>query len=181
MDEFPALETERLLLRAIAPPDVDFVFRHFGDPAVCRYLMDAPPVTTMEEAQGIVNSFSPESGRRQNRWMLVQRSDGRLIGTCGYHQWIKAYNRAEIGYDLTESAWGKGLMREALTAAIGFGFGPMGLNRIEALVHPENAASLGLLERLRFQKEGCLRDFFSLDGVYYDHDVLSLLKRDWEA
>ena len=179
--EFPTLETERLSLRAMGPEDVDFVFHHFGDEAVSRYLKDAPPVTAREEAQAIIDAFAPGSGRPQNRWMLVQRSDGRPIGTVGYHHWYRSYHRAEVGYDLTPSAWGKGLMREALTAVIEFGLGPMGLNRIEAVVHPENAASLGLLVRLHFQREGLLRDLFYMDGVYYDHVLLSLLKREWQA
>ncbi|MCA9755949.1 MAG: GNAT family N-acetyltransferase [Candidatus Eisenbacteria bacterium] len=181
MEVVPVLETERLQLRPIGQGDLEFVFRHFGDPAICRYLKDAPPVETTEEAQGIIDAFAPGSAKPQCRWILVQRSDGRPIGTCGYHHWVKAYNRAEIGYDLTESAWGKGLMREALVSVIEFGFGTMGLNRIEAFVHPENTASLGILERLHFQKEGVVRDLFYMDGVYYDHDLLSLLERDWRA
>lgn len=177
--EFPNLETERLRLRAMGSDDVDFVQRHFGDAEVCRYLKDAPPVTTRAEAEAIVAAFAPESARLQNRWVLVRRESGEPIGTVGYHHWYRAYHRSEIGYDLTASAWGQGFMREALTAVIAFGFGPMELNRIEALVHPGNAASLGLLERFRFQREGLLRDLFYLDGVYYDHVLLSLLEREW--
>ncbi|HNB42281.1 MAG TPA: GNAT family protein, partial [Anaerolineales bacterium] len=64
----------------------------------------------------------------------------------------------------------------ALHAAIQFGFDQMKLHRIEALVYPENTRSLHLLNKLGFKQEGTLRDYFYLDGKFYDHIVLSLLK-----
>ena len=71
-------------------------------------------------------------------------------------------------------------MTEALRAVIQNGFGRMGLNRIDALVYTENDRSIRLLQGLGFQEEGILRDFFYLNGRFYDHYLLSLLQREWK-
>jgi ribosomal-protein-alanine N-acetyltransferase len=61
------------------------------------------------------------------------------------------------------------------------GFEHMDLNRIEALVYVENEASIRLLERLGFQKEGLLRQYFRREEIYYDHWFLSLLRAEWKS
>ena len=63
-------------------------------------------------------------------------------------------------------------MREALRAALRHGFVEMGLNRIEAMVYPENLASLRLLQHLGFQKEGLLRQSTRQGERFYDHWLL---------
>ncbi len=176
---FPALQTDRLFLRQLTPDDIEFVFQHFRDPQVTRYLMDEPPVADYAQAQAIIDFYSEPEGKTHNRWALVRRADGRLIGTCGYHKWVTAHGRAEIGYDLSPDWWGQGYMTEALRAVIRHGFARMGLNRIDALVYVENARSIQLLQRLGFRQEGLLRDYFCLDGVFYDHALFALLRRDW--
>ena len=181
MDPFPSLITQRLRLRAMAATDVDFVFAHFSDPAIDRFLLDDDPVRTREDAQAIVNFYVNAPGPTPNRWVLERRSDGRPIGTCGLHLWVQRDRRCEVGYDLSPHAQGQGYMTEALRAVLDFGFGTLGLNRIEAIVHVDNAASLRLLDRLRFQREGVLRELHLRDGVFHDHAVLSLLARDWVA
>jgi [ribosomal protein S5]-alanine N-acetyltransferase len=70
-------------------------------------------------------------------------------------------------------------MGEALQAALENGFERMGLNRVDALVYPDNKRSLQLLQKLGFQVEGTLRDYFFLDGTFYDHVLLALLRKDW--
>lgn len=177
-NDFPSLETERLILTPLTTEHLDFVFRHFSDPDVNRYLVDEERVSTRAQAQEIVDFYAELAGKSYNRWVLVLKSEQRPIGTCGYHQWSRAHHRAEIGYDLEKASWRQGLMREALQTVIDFGFEKMALNRIGAMVHPENVASLGLLARLGFQKEGLLRDYYYQSEKFYDHWLLSLLKKD---
>lgn len=132
---------------------LDFIFRHFSDPHIYRYLVDEEPVSTQAQAQGIIDFYTKPTSSTYNRWVLVHKSKERRIGTCGYHLWSRDHRRAEIGYDLDHASWHQGFMTEALTAALDFGFTQMDLNRISVMVHPENAASLALLARLGFQNE----------------------------
>ena len=177
--DFPPLETDRLILRPLTLKDTDFVFQHFSDPAVTRYLLDEPPLTERAQAQALIQFYLEPRGKTYNRWGIVRKADDRLIGTCGTHKWDRRHFRAEIGYDLSPNWWGQGYMAEALRAVIQNGFGRMGLNRIDALVYTENGRSIRLLQRLGFQEEGILRDYFCLNGRFYDHCLLSLLQREW--
>jgi ribosomal-protein-alanine N-acetyltransferase len=176
--EFPTLETERLLLRPLTNVDLEFVFQHFSDPDVNRYLLDEEPITMREQAQDIIDFYALPEGKPYKRWVIVNKTDLRAMGTCGYHQWQKVHHRAEIGYDLEKASWKQGIMTEALQAMLQYGFEHMALNRIEALVYLENDASVRLLERLGFQKEGLLRQYFRRNDTYYDHLLLSLLKTE---
>ncbi len=178
---FPTLETDRLFLRPLAQGDLAFVFQHFSDPAVYRYLLDEAPVTTLEEAQAIIDFYQPPTGKPYNRWLMMHKAEARPIGTCGFHKWQAQHRRAEIGYDLEPRSWHQGLMREALHAAIGYGFAQMRLHRIEAMVAPANTASLRLLERLGFQREGVLRQNTFQGGAFHDHLLLALLQPEWRV
>lgn len=180
-NELPSLETERLLLRPLGMGDLEFVFRHFSDPDVNRYLLDEEPLTTREQAQAIIDFYSLPGRKSYNRWVLVRKMDAHPVGTCGYHQWQTTHHRAEIGYDLEKASWKQGIMTEALRVILSYGFEQMELNRVEALVYVENDASIRLLERLGFQKEGVLRQYFRRGNIYYDHWLLSLLKADWQG
>jgi len=174
---FPVLETPRLILRPLTFADLDFVFRHFSDPAVTQYMLDEPPLADLAQARELIKFYQDPAGNPYNRWGLERKEDGALIGTCGYHNWQRRYFRAEVGYDLSPAYWGQGYMSEALRTAFQHGFTQMQLHRIEALVYPQNVRSLRLLQKLGFQQEGLLRDYFCLDGQFYDHALLSLLQK----
>ena len=179
--DFPDLETDRLWLRQLALKDVDFVFQHFGDPEVSRFLLDEPPMTHIEQAEDLIRFYEDPEGRAYNRWGLVHKEQDLLVGTCGYHRWSRPHRRSEIGYDLAQAFWGQGLMREALAAVLRHGFEAMGLNRIEAFVHPQNTRSVRLLQRMGFQREGLLRGYLYQEGRSHDEFIFSLLKGDWMA
>jgi len=178
MDQFSQIETERLVLRSLTAADLEFVYRHFSDRDTARYLHDEEPVTTRQQAQAIVDCYTEPGGHPYNRWVIVSKSDNMPIGTCGYHNWRKRHFCAEIGYDLAKAYWKQGFMTEALREALKFGFERMELNRIEALVHPHNLASMQLLEKLRFQKEGMLRDYYFQGGRFHDSLRYSLLRSE---
>ena len=180
-DEFPQLETERPILRRLNMADLEFVFGHFGDPTISRFLLGNEPLTSRDEAKEIIEFYLDPLEKTRNRWGIVLRTENALVGTCGYHNWERRYHRAEIGYDLGHAHWGQGIMSEAVREMLAHGFGRMELNRVEAIVYPENTPSVRLLERLGFHKEGLLRDYLYSLGEFHDHSIFSLLKREWEA
>lgn len=177
---FPELETERLILRNIREEDTDFIYKHFSDEKVCEYLYDEVNFTSREEAAELVKFFSNPEINGYNRWVLVKKDTGERVGTCGFHLWDKTNHIAEIGYDLYPEYWGKGYMKEALTAAIESGFRNLQLNRINAFVALENRRSCHVLTGLNFKNEGIYRDKHFYKGKYYDHYSFSLLKREWK-
>lgn len=180
-DLFQPLATPRLRLRALDEADADFILAHFSDPDVCRYLKDAEPLTSREQALGLIAYFSDPDRARACRWGVCLTEGGLIIGTCGFLHWDSHNRSAEIGFDLARPWWGRGLMREALTAVIPAAHAGLKLNRIWGVVHLDNQRSLNTMRRLGFKTEGVARELFCFRGVYHDHYCLSLLPRDWQA
>ena len=77
-----------------------------------------------------------------------------LIGTCGLWRLDAENHRAELGYMLAQAHWGRGLIGEAISAVCRHGFEQLHLHSIEAHVDPANAASVRVLERAGFVREG---------------------------
>lgn len=72
-------------------------------------------------------------------------------------------------------------MTEALDAILDLGFNKMELNRIEAVVMPENSASIKLLEKLGFHNEGLLKEYENWGSKgFTDLCMLSLLRKSWK-
>lgn len=179
--QFPTLTTRRWILRAPTAHDVEDIYQIMSDPRVIRYF-GSLPMTTREQAAERVASFQRAFAEQSGiRWAISEPRSGRLIGTCGYWRIIKPHCRAEIGYELASEWWGQGVMPEALSAVLAFGFTTMGLHTVEAQIHPENGGSRRVLEKLGFVQEGYFREnYFDLvEDRFTDTAVFSLLKRDW--
>jgi ribosomal-protein-alanine N-acetyltransferase len=143
-------------------------------------MRDEEPLRTLEQAEEMLRPLqTPEKMPNFKWWGIEHKLGGHLIGTCGYYRWDKQHDRAEIGYDLWPDYWGQGLMPEALQALVRFGFEQMELNRVEATTHTENLRSQRVLEKLGFQREGILREFYCRDGIYNNQVQFSLLRNEW--
>ena len=174
---FPTLETANLSLRALRPADARALFAVFADEEVTRYY-DLYPFNDIDEAVDLIDFFAESFElERGIRWAITRKSDDLLLGTCGY-VWLRPF-RGEIGYELGRAHWRQGIMREALTAIINFGYTVLGLNRIEALVMVANDASAGLLYSLGFREEGTLRQHDFFKDAFHDMRCFALLKNDW--
>ncbi|MEZ4640256.1 MAG: GNAT family protein [Caldilineaceae bacterium] len=173
------IETDRLLLKGLDVSDVPFLFEHFSDAYVCRYLYDAEPFTSISEAEDLVKSFANPEKRGINRWIIVDKASNQRIGTCGFHFRDRVNNSTEVGYDLSEAFCRRGIMTEALTAILDVAFHEQGINRIQAFIYPDNVASWRTAEKLGFVREGIVREKHYFRGRYYDHYCYSLLRREW--
>jgi [ribosomal protein S5]-alanine N-acetyltransferase len=175
---FPSLETQRLRLRKLEPSDASAIYALFSDPEVTRYY-DLEKFTEIEQAADLLERFQRRyTGGIGIRWALELSDDpGHLIGTCGYNLWLRDSRRGLIGYDLASRHWNRGLMSEALTAVLNFGFSSLDLNRAEALAFEANAASRRLLEKQNFRCEGVLREYQFVRGQAVDMALYALLRR----
>jgi ribosomal-protein-alanine N-acetyltransferase len=179
-NQFPRLTTENLILRQLQPLDAPALLQIYSDPDVVQYL-DTDPVTELERIYWIINRRAEFFRDRQKiRWGIARKMDNVIIGSIGFTQWYVSAARAEVGYDLAKSSWRKGIMTEALKAAIAFGFQVMECNRIEATVMVDNIASANLLRKLGFTEEGILRDYGCWRGRFHSLRMFSLLKQEAE-
>lgn len=175
--DFPILQTERLLLRQISNDDADEMFSLRSNPEIMRFIPREMPKTIddavkhIEFMQGLL-----ESGECIN-WAICMKEDNKLIGNIGYFRMQPENHRAEIGYMLDQKFQGKGIMQEALTRIIRYGFETLKLHSIEAVTDPENYASWKLLEKNGFIREGHFKEDCYWQGKYLDSFVYSLLNK----
>ena len=83
-----------------------------------------------------------------------------------------------IGYWIGEPYAGKGYMLEALNLLVTFAFDTLRLHRIEAACIPSNTRSVRVLEKAGFQREGLLRSYLRINGIWQDHYLYARIAGD---
>jgi len=178
---FPVLRTARLVLRKARKEDAQHFLLVAQDEDVMRYF-GVEPFKSKEQALDAIawqqRLWAEGSGIR---WVITEPDRDTYIGDVGFFKYERQHRRAEVGYLLARAYWRRGLVTEAMTAVLDYGFVSMGLNRVEALVDPRNAASVGLLSKLGFVQEGLLREYEYERGAFVDLSMASLLRRDWQG
>ena len=111
--------------------------------------------------------------------LAVELADGTFLGWCELSRWNPTYRSAGLGYIYRQAAWGHGYATEAAHGVLGWAFGTLDLNRVQAEVDTRNPASARVLEKLGFRREGTLREDCVVDGVVSDSWVYGLLRREW--
>ncbi|MBD2345045.1 GNAT family N-acetyltransferase [Anabaena subtropica] len=167
MDNFPTLETQRLLLRQEKPEDAGAVFEVFSNPKVTQF-HDLDTFTNIEEAFSLIERRTKRFETGQGiRWGITRQLDNIVIGSCGF-TWDKQAHSAEIGYELNSTYWRQGIMKEALQAILQYGFFECNLQYVIAEVMLDNIASKKLLCKLGFQNQGVLKQHGFWKGQYHD-------------
>lgn len=175
---FPVLKTQRLILRQLRQEDAADVYHYFSTDQVTAFY-DLDRFTEVQQAEDLIQFWNNRFDSLQGiRWGITLRSEDRVIGTCGFFNWSKKHYRAEIGYELSPEYWSQGYMIEVLESAIDFGFKDLGFNRIQALIHPENVKSRGLLEKSGFTEEGLLNEYYFKKDRFVDAVIFSKLKKE---
>lgn len=178
---FPTLTTERLRLRQLQPSDAEALFAILSDPQVMEYY-GSEPYQTLADAQAAINRGQTRYAEREAlRWAITRHGDDTLIGTCVLNRFDPDFHHAETGYELDRACWGKGIMAEAMSAVLTYGFTDLGLHRIEAQIDMKNERSKGLLLKLGFTYEGNLRQRFYFRGRFEDEYYFGLLKDEWHG
>jgi RimJ/RimL family protein N-acetyltransferase len=180
-ETFPLLHTPRLALRGVERRDVPEIFELESDPIAMRFWSRLPMTDLSEAEEQVERSMRYFANRDGIKWVLTRPDEDRLLGHASIFSFSEQSGRADIGYGLMRQHWGQGLMHEALTAIVDYAFGPLGLRRLEADVHPDNAASLRSVERLGFTREGFLRERWQVGETISDSVVFGLLAREWRA
>lgn len=177
----PILAGSRVRLRPLRADDADALFAMKSDPRVMRYWSHAP---WTERAQAVAQLEQLVRDRETSefyQWAITAAGDDALVGTMSLFALNRAQRRADVGYSLAASAWGKGYATQALKLAVDFAFGTLGLARLEADIDPRNEASCRLVERIGFTREGLLRERWYVAGEATDSAIYGLLAREHAA
>jgi [ribosomal protein S5]-alanine N-acetyltransferase len=176
----PTIETTRLSLRPLTFNDFADFYEYAQDPAVSGPGMWLPypsEAGAREDFERILSFYT----RHLMWWALEDRLTGKMIGRCQLAEYDREDARAELSYALHHNFWGQGLMYEAASAVLGYGFETLKLNRVGAQVFIDNQGSIRVLEKLGMVQEGCLRHYRQVRGKPENVYVYSLLSTEWRA
>ncbi len=115
-------------------------------------------------------------------FFLRDEPEGAVQGDCNFTNFTRgAFQACYLGYKIAKGAEGRGLMHEALTAAINYAFETLRMHRIMENYIPTNERSGRLLKRLGFTVEGYARDYLIINGAWRDHLMTSLTNANLKA
>jgi len=156
----PTLTTDRLILRAHQPDDLDACVALWQDPAVVRYTTGHPLAR-----QDIWTRLLRHPGHwallGYGYWLAFERASGRFVGEVGLarfkREFLEAYPELdplpEAGWVLSPWSHGRGYAREAMTAVLDWHDQQRPAGQSFCIIHPENAPSLRLAAALGYRLE----------------------------
>lgn len=177
-NEFPKFETERLVLREVVESDYSAIYDIYCDEGAVKY-QQIKAMSTMEQAKKAVEFFiNGFKNKKFIRWCITLKENSDVIGLITLHDFDDWNSKAEIGYMLNKKYWRQNIMSEATIKVIDYAFEVIELNRIEALIDPENIASIKLNIKLGFAKEGLKKEaaYNKRTEKYEDRLIFGIIK-----
>jgi ribosomal-protein-alanine N-acetyltransferase len=173
------IPTGRLLLRDFEPFDLMEIQKYASDEEVAKYMEWGP--NSLEDTSRFFAELL-KNGRRMPRlhydFAMVEKESNKFIGTISLRIQSQAHKQADIGYVMNRQFWNKGLMSEAASAVLEYGFKNLDLHRIYALSRVENVASIKLLKKIGMKSEGILREHLFYKNKWWSSEVFSKLKTE---
>jgi len=157
---------ERCTLRPWRADDAPALARNANDREVWRNMRDAfPHPYTLREAHAWLETAL---GTRPVRLFAID-CEGEAVGGIGIGVFTDVYRRTgEIGYWLAQKHWNRGIVSEAVGAITTYAFGALDLERVQSGVFAWNPASMRVLEKCGYEREGVQRRAAFKDGRFVD-------------
>lgn len=150
---FPGLITERLVLRRLSETDAHDIMLLRSNEQVNQFL-GRPPCIDMQAAKNFIAKIEKGIDNKESLyWVINLKGNNKLIGTICLWNFEANKWQAETGFELFPEFQGKGIMREALSEVLVFGFKVLHLKTITAFTNPGNLPSIRLLQRAGFMPD----------------------------
>jgi [ribosomal protein S5]-alanine N-acetyltransferase len=164
-------------LRSLLLDDAENIARNANNRKIWINLRDAFPFPyTLENAKHYINM----SVKQYPQYYFGIEVDGEIVGMIAVIPGSDVYIiSGEIGYWLAERYWNKGIMTKAIRAILDYGFNKLGLLRIHTGVFGYNTASMKVLEKNGFKKDGIFKNAVKKDGVITDEHRYSIVREDY--
>lgn len=175
---FPNLESKRFILREVKEKDYLSIYEIYSDNDTVKY-QQMGTMQTMEQAQKSVQAFLRGfENKKFIRWCIATKEQDNVVGLITLHSFNEWNSQGEMGFMLNKAYWRQNIMGEVGEEVLKFAFQVMGLNRIEASVHPENIASIKLCEKLGFKQEGMKKEaaYNKRTNEYEDRVILGVTR-----
>ncbi|WP_298508869.1 GNAT family N-acetyltransferase [uncultured Kordia sp.] len=149
-NNFPEIQTERLLLKRLGNADWEIISFLRSDKTVNEFVK-RPSAETKEKALAFIEKINNGiDNQLLYYWKITEKDASEMIGSICLWNFSEDKKTAEVGYDLHPKHQGKGIMNETLKGIIEFGFQKLNLDLIEAYTHRQNESSKKLLKKNGF-------------------------------
>lgn len=169
---------EKVFLRSPTSIDrAEFIALNLASTRFHRGLV-SPPKTPEQ-----FTTFLQRSNREDSVCLFICcKADGAIIGAVSLSQIFRGgFQNAYLGYYIGARHAGQGYMTEALRLTLRYAFEHLKLHRLEANIQPENVASIALVKRAGFIREGYSRRYLKVCGRWRDHERWAILAEDWKS
>lgn len=177
-EEFPRLNTKRLSLEEVTRDDAHIIFKGNSSINYLKYIA-RDPFKSIKQAEIKIDDYS--KWFKENTCVMYKftlKETGEPVGYGGIFNISLTGNKGEIGYIILEEFWGKGFASEAVEKLVSFAFKELELNKLFALIDPENTASKNVVEKFGFEIEGLLKQNDFAQGKYFDVLYYALFNPD---
>ena len=164
------------MLRQFNENDLDNVFLGLSHPDVIKYY--GVQYHSREATKRQLSWFAELERNGTGIWWAVCSPDNQeFFGAGGLNGLSKEHHKAEIGFWILPGNWGKGIMREVFPFLVDYGFGALGLHRIEGLVETENLNCKRAMDKLDFVHEGTMKECELKNGKWISLDIYAKIKQ----
>jgi ribosomal-protein-alanine N-acetyltransferase len=177
---FPRLETPRLVLRELAERDLPIIATLANDADIAGNTLNIP--YPYSEADAVAWRVLAQQGFRLGSaftFAIELKQTQLFVGSIGM-QLERRFDRAEVGYWLSKAYWNQGLVTEALTEVLRFGFEELSLNKVFATHLAHNVASGRVMLKSGMLKEAELVQHVKREAQYYDLWQYRLTRQEYE-
>lgn len=174
MQNFPRIETERLILSELKEEDLPLVTEYLQDKEFAEYTSNIPSPYRKEDAEFWLKLTKEAFESQKGFTFAIRTKYEKIIGAIGLHD--EGSDKAEMGYWLAKSFWNKGYVTEAAKAMVDFGFNELGCNKIFAIHFPHNPASGKIMQKIGMELEVVLKQHLKKEGKYFDIPMYSIFK-----
>lgn len=144
------LETLRLSMEPFTSGDAAAALSWFGDPEVMQFIPTGPDRSLEATKERLARYIEHQARHGFSKWIIRERASGTPIGDCGLIV-LEDLGKIDLGFRFARPYWGRGLATEAGAAWVRAAFHDFELDRLTAFAHPDNLASLRVLQKLHFR------------------------------
>jgi RimJ/RimL family protein N-acetyltransferase len=174
----PALGDHAVVLRAWREEDLPAMVAACQDPLLSRYIGTPSPYGEADARRWLTRQAAARQRGESLSLAITDAESRAVLGDVYLVRVVWEHRRAEVGCWLTREARGRGSATRAVSLLARWAFAELRLSRLEAFVEPGNPASLRVVRRCGFVREGVLRSYVARRGGRGDVVILSLLPGD---
>lgn len=171
-------EVDNLItLTEVRESDLEDLVRNINSKEIYDNTLAIPYPYSIEDGKFFIDVCRKFEKLNETICNYAIRLDGEMIGGIGFlFNYGVDSHKSEFGYWIGEDYRGRGIMTSVLKKFVSMAFNFKYINRLEAHVFPENEASIRVLEKAGFQKEGIIKSNFVKEDRLRDTILYSMIK-----